>query len=339
MNINFIIVLLYLLIYLKFGILLLFIPFSVIFFFFPANIKFIFAIKNIVASSLSFIIKSFMGINVNVNSLKLFNELTSNSKGKNIIISNHLTELDPTLITLIFNDIDYFYSKINYLSKKLIGFLVPSVGILGIYTGDIYLDRQINLDKNKLSIKVNSNYLMLYPEGTCFTKEKKFKSDEYCKKNKLPIFKYHLYPRVSGLKLILENNTDVHWIYDLTFVYDTISKKKYGPCYEFLSFISKYKFPKKIFIKIKKYRINKNDNINKKIENIYIEKDEFINNFDINNNDFIPIKYDHYKGLIKFIIISIFSLSSIYLFYKYKFYKYLCLSEMIYFYIYFYFYG
>ena len=341
-NINLIIVIFYLTFYLKCGLLFLLIPFSIIYFYLPKYKIIINIIKNIILSSISFVIQITQPINLNVNSQKLFNEMVCNSDHKNIIISNHLAELDPLIMTYIFTNTNVIDSKIIFVSKKTMGYITPSFGIIGMFTNDIFLDRNINIDNKKLLAKKKFSHLLLFPEGTCFTKENKFKSNEFCKKNNLPIFKYHLYPRITGLDLILKSNHDIKYIYDIDIVYNTIGRKKYGLHYDIFYFVlNEFLFPKKIFLNINRYKINKNDkiNINNQIQNIYIKKDEFVKKFNIDNNNFVPIKYNYLKGMISFIGINIPCLLSIYFLYKFNYCKYLYLGSMIGYYVYFYFYG
>ena len=141
--------------------------------------------------------------------------------------------------------------------------------------------------------------------------------------------------------LIINNNfdnSDISYIYDLTIIYNTIDKKNYGSHFNFLSFIYEHKFPTNIYVNIVKYKIYKNDNLIKKIENIYINKDKFIKNFNQYYNDFFTIDYYYYYGLLNFILINFTCLLSFYLLYKFIILRYIYLIELLSFLIYFYFY-
>jgi hypothetical protein len=339
MNINIIIILIYLTIITNLGIQLLFIPFFIIKTYFPKYQYVIFSFKHILWSSISFLLKSFMKVKINVNSKKLLNEMiTENTNSKNIVIMNHITELDPLLITPIINNFS-FYTKSIFVCKKLIGYLLSSFGMIGIFSNEIFLDRNLISDQNKLSQKLDTNFIFLYPEGTCFTKDRKNSSDKYCEKNNLVKFKYHIYPRITGIDLILKNNKDINCVCDLTIIYDSIEKKSYGNHYTIFKFINKYKLPSKIFININKYKINKNQNIKNQIENIYIRKDKFIKNFDIYNNNFYNVNYNYFNGISRFIIFNLFSLLSLYILFKFNFIKFLYLIQMVVFLFYFFIYG
>jgi 1-acyl-sn-glycerol-3-phosphate acyltransferase len=325
---------LYLMIYLTIGGFFLLIPFILSNTIMKMNKKIFYSIKNILLSSLSFLIILLYPIKINVNSIELLEKIDSK---KNIIISNHYTELDFFFASMILNNPKNFYLNTIFLSKKIIGYLIPSCGLVGIFCNDIYLSRNINLDSHKLDKKLDFDKIFFYPEGTCFNNERKINSDIYCKKNNLPIFKFHLYPRTKGFELILNNNHDISYVYDLTFVYDTINKKKYGNHFHFLSFINKFNFPSNVYVNIARYKIIKKYNKAKLLENIFINKDKFIKNFDHKNNNFVPIKYNFYFGLINFIFINFIFSFSIYLLYYFIIFRYLFLFEIIIYLFYFYF--
>jgi hypothetical protein len=329
-----IIILLFLIFYLTICEFIFFIPIILLNSIKTINKKIFYFIKNNALSSVSFLIILMYPLKININSIKLFEKI--NSK-KNIIISNHISELDFFIANLIFSNPNNLYSNTIFLSKKLIGYLIPSIGLIGMFTGDIFLSRNIELDIVKLDKKLDFDKIFFYPEGTCFNNERKIKSDIYCKKNNLPIFKYNLYPRVKGFELILKNNSDISYVYDLTFVYDTINKKIYGNHFHFLSFINNFNFPSNIYVNITRYRIKKKYNKAKMLENIFINKDKFIKNFNCQNNNFIPFKYDYYYGMINFIFTNIIFLISIYLLYKLIIFRYIFLFEIGVYLFYFYF--
>ena len=330
-----IIILLYLIIYLTIGEFIFLIPFILVNFIKKTNKTIFYTIKNNLLSSLSFLIILLYPIKINVNSIKLLEKI--NSSKKNLIISNHISELDFFISNIIFNNPINFNLNTIFLSKKLIGYLIPCFGLLGIFTDDIFLERNIENDIQKLDKKLNFNKIFFYPEGTCFNNERKLKSNIYCKKNNLPIFKYHLYPRIKGFELILNNNSDISYIYDLTFTFDTINKKNYGNHFNFLSFIFRFNFPSNVYINIVRYKINKKYNCTTLLENIFINKDNFIKKFNHKNNNFINYKYNYYFGLANFIVLNIICLLSIYLLYKSIIFRYIFLLQFILYLFFFYF--
>jgi 1-acyl-sn-glycerol-3-phosphate acyltransferase len=345
---NLIIILIYLLFYINFFLSITFIPSIFLYLYNPTeSIKYFILIKNILICSISFITKKILFPNIYVNSNNVINFNNFNNHydivgNKNLIISNHPMELDFLLGCIFYNNTNLFNTNIG-IAKKYIGYQIPTLGFFGLLTGDIFLHRNINFDVNKLSKKINFNSMLIYPEGTCFNKNRKLISDNYCDINNLPKFKYHLYPRITGIDLILSNNPDIKYIYDLTIIYDEIKKNNYNSHYNTANYLlSKFKIPNKIFIQISKYKIKKykNDIKNKSnakmIENIYFIKDKWIDKFDLVCNNFIPIKYNYSKGLMCFLFVNFVSICSIYLMIELNFIKYLYIIQLIIYYVYFY---
>lgn len=335
-NFKFIILAIYLFILYLFNILLIFPLVSVLNLLCP---KTGFMIKNLFTSSLSFVIKYFMKTNVYVNSNVLFNELSDN-KNK-ILISNHITEIDFLFKSFIINNFNNYYNNTFITtSKKIVGYFLLGPSMISVLSKEIYLNRNICKDNEILSSNNLATLLLLYPEGTCFTREKKINSDIYVNKNNLHLFKYHIYPRITGLKTIIYNN-DYNFIYDITIIYDTIPKEKYGDKFTFYKFLYNKIFPHKVFMHIKKYEIDNNklatdDNyIENLLVKIYKNKDKIILSFDIENNKFENIKYNLYAGLFNTILFITLSMSSIYLFYKFTFVKIFYIMQIIAYLLYF----
>ena len=79
-------------------------------------------------------------------------------------------------------------------------------------------------------------------------------------------------------------------------------------------------------------------NYSKLLEKIYFNKDNFIDKFEINNNKFVPIKYNYFNGLISLYIVCNISIISLYIWYTISTVKYIYIIESILYYFYFYFY-
>jgi len=348
MLINLILILIYILFYINFFLFISFIPSICLYLYNPIESKKYFnLIKNIIICSISFISKQFLFPNIYVNSNNIidFNKFNNNptiGESKNLIISNHPMELDFLIGCIFFNNTDLFNKNIC-IAKKLVGYQIPILGFFGILSDDIFLQRNINVDINKLNTEINFNLLLVYPEGTCFNKQRKLISDNYCIINNLPKFKYHLYPRITGIDLILSNNQNIQNILDLTIIYDEIKKNNYKKHYSTTNYLlSKLTIPNKIFIHVSKYNIHKyksqmkNKSNAKMIENIYSIKDKWIDKFDLTCNNFIPIKYNWNKGLICFLFVNLICICSIYLCSKFYFIRYLYIIQLIIYYLYFY---
>lgn len=328
-------IIIYLTIYLKFIIGITFLPIIIIFNFFPKIKSYINILKNIIWSSVSFITHMLVFKNIYVDSNEFMDEIQSNTYKPNIIISNHLLDLDFLIYYIIFSNTSLNSINIG-VAKKFVGYKIPICGFYGMMTGDIFLHRKAELDINKLNQKIYFNNLLIFPEGTCFTNDRKFFSDNYCDKNKLIKFNYHLYPRITGLKTIIQANKDIKYIYDFTIVYDNISPDKYGNHYTIFSYLyNLYLFPNKVFIKINKYKINNDIKVEKQIEKIFYHKDKFIKEFNCHNNKFVPIKYNYTNGFGCFIGTNLLTIISIWLFVRFSFIRYLYWGEFILYYVYF----
>lgn len=333
---KFVILTIYLFFLYLFNVLLVFPIISLINLVFP---KTGFMLKNSFTSSLSFFIKYFMKTNIYVNDNNLFKEL-SNNKNK-ILISNHISELDFLFNSFIVNNFgNYYNNTFIATSKKMIGYFLLGPSILSVLSKDIYLNRNIGKDTEILSSNNNATLLLIYPEGTCFSKNKKLQSDNYVNKNNLYLFKYHVYPRITGLQTIITNN-DYDFIYDITIIYNTIPKEKYGEEYTFYKYLYNYVFPQQVFLHIKKYEIDNrkfvtdDKYVEKLLVKIYKNKDKIISSFDVNNNKFVNIDYNFYSGLINSVLFGLLSILSVYLFYQYAFIKILYLMQIVFYFIYF----
>lgn len=327
LKVSFIIFIIYFyFIYLLSG-LFLFSPILILNKFYKKNFGYFF--KNIFAINISFILKNIFQTQVFVNSNKLLNELTDN-KEQSILIQNHISEIDFFCTSFILNNIkDFFNFKFIALKKKIIGFQLIGIGLFSYFTRDIYLNRNIKKDYNNLINNNNANLLYIFPEGTCFNKLSKEKSDIYCYSNKLITFNYHLYPRITGIETIIKNHNNYKYIYDLTVVYDTISKKELFEKKNLIKFFYKYDFPSRIFINISKYYINNNLNISNKLEHIFLNKDNFIKTFNINQNKFKKINYNYKNSIISFLLSNFIFIISLYFFYKFNFIKFYYIFEII----------
>jgi len=332
---NLIIIVMYFVFYINFFLMFIFIPSIGLYIVYPIkSIQYFVIIKNIVINSIGFITKILLFPNIYVNSNNILTKYNINNK--NLIISNHPSELDFLLSFIFYNNCNLINKNIC-LVKKMIGYQIPIIGFFGLLSGDVFLQRNINNDINKLNKELNFNFMLLFPEGTCFNYNKKLISDNYCDKNNLMKFKFHLYPRTTGFELIINNNKNINYIYDLTIIYDEIIKNNYGDHYNIINYLlNKFKISNKVFIQITKYKINRKKSFNKNIiENIFLTKDNFIKKFDIINNNFIPIKYNYNKGFGCFIIINLICIISIYLYIKYYFIRYLYFFQFLIYYLYF----
>lgn len=335
---NLIVVLIYVIFYINFFLFITFIPSLIIYFINPSkSIGYFVLVKNTLINSIGFVCKILLYPNIYIDGNKIIDSLISNGCSHNpnnigkqkIIISNHSTELDFLLNSVFLSNTNL--NSINTLmAKKIVMYQMPTWGFFGVLGGDIFLHRDIKYDISKLNKKKNFNLLYMYPEGTCFNQQRKLISDNYCDKNNLIKFKYHLYPRITGIELIANSNKNIRYIYDLTLIYDEIMKDKYKSHYNIKNYLlNKAKFPNKIFIRTSKHKIPANSFDRKLIENIYLEKDDFVDKFDLVSNNFIPLKYNYLKGGGCFMFVNLICGISAYLFFKFSLIRYLYLIELI----------
>lgn len=316
---------------------ILFIPLFALYFYNPiVSKKYFIIVKNILINTISFISKTLLFKKVFINSNEIFSKLLNNENEKNIIISSHPSEIDFLISSIFFSSFSSIYSKNICVSKKNIGYYLPSIGFFGLLTGDIFLHRNIKKDILSLDSKIDFNNILIYPEGTCFNFERKKISDIYCKKNNLIKYNYHLYPRMTGLEIVIKNNSSIKYIYDITIVYDKINKNDYGKSFSIVNYlIGKNYFPNKVFINVIVYKVIPHKFNKKFIENLYLSKDNFIEKFDLNCNDFVPIKYNYIENFGYFALVNLFCILSLYLYYKFTFVRYLYFIQCVFFYFYF----
>lgn len=290
-------------------------------------------IKNFCLSSISYLSKIFLYTSFYTNDLELYTEIIKNRNC--LIIQNHLTELDSFVFFNTVNSIcDNLNLKTSIVLREKTKLLVPSYGFLSLFGNDIYLEKNFENDKHILSKNVKSDIMYMFPEGTCFTKTNKKKSDDYVLNNNLFRYKYVLYPRSRGLYNILKSNKHIKYIYDFTVCFDTIKKQDFGKKFIVSNYFKKHFVPRHLFIQIKKYNIINEDLSSEEktkdfLKKVYIFKDKFIKEFNPDINCFIPIKYNYLNGFLSFLFIFVTGILSFSLFLNFKIIRYFYLFELL----------
>lgn len=291
-----------------------------------------FGIKNIYFISIAFMLKYIIGTEVFVNSNNLANSLIKEDR-QVIVIQNHFSEIDYFFISYFLTNFKNFYHlfkfKTIFVAKKLVGNILLGVGMFSLLSKDLYLKRDIKCDYEKICSNNDANLLYIFPEGTCFNFMTKKISDKYTKKNNLTRFKYHLYPRTTGIYNLMKSHPKYSVIYDFTVLYDTINKDNLFKVHKFHHFLYNCEFPSRIFINIRKYKLDIHDGFKNKLEDIFESKDSFIKNFDINKNKFEKINFHYEMGLTCFIISNLITIISIYLYYNYNFIRTLFFFQIL----------
>ena len=203
----------------------------------------------------NFIIKMFLDLN-NIT-------LEINGKIKKfypIVVCNHISELDPFILYLIFNNNNINYRFISDIRIKNI----PIFGMISNSLHTIYINRTnskkalYELNKN---INPNDN-ICIFPEGTLYYKPMIKKSNKICKKIKIKNFKNVLCPKKTGFNCI-RSIINPKYITDITlkFIYPDNYPKDFiknsnDPLT--ITFLMKHP-PTKIICNIKNIKVKKSD--------------------------------------------------------------------------------
>ena len=132
------------------------------------------------------------------NSPIYYNGLYKKTMNIDIIISNHINILDFMINISILRQFDD--RDIYFIIKKELVF-IPATGFILLET-DIILNRKIEDDIQNLVIsikKIKSGIIVLFPEGTRYTKKKHIDAKKYSIDNNLTVYNNMLYPKMKGL--------------------------------------------------------------------------------------------------------------------------------------------
>lgn len=144
-----------------------------------------------------------------------------------LFIMNHRTRLDWMFLwspLMAFETL----SQLKVILKNDLK-LVPGVGWAMQLNNFIFLHRKWEVDKDILTRMLSHvrsvgrpTQLLLFPEGTDFEPRTKARSDNFAKKNNLPIYDYVLHPRTTGFSFCVNhmvNHKQIDAIYDVTIAY------------------------------------------------------------------------------------------------------------------------
>ena len=143
-----------------------------------------------------------------------------------IFLMNHHTELD-WLYSWMLGERMGVLGNCKAFAKSVLKF-VPIIGWSWAMSDMVFLSRG-DWDKDQKTIKekltiladyTSPVWLLLFPEGTRFTKQKHQASIEFAVKAKLPVMEHHLTPRTKGFSFIMEvvDRKKFEAIYDITLV-------------------------------------------------------------------------------------------------------------------------
>ena len=145
-----------------------------------------------------------------------------------LIIMNHHYELD-WLYGWMVGDRSSILGNCRVYIKKAIQY-VPIIGWAWCFSDTLFLARdwskdQSTLDKVLVDLQDYPSpvWILLFPEGTRFTKEKYLASKQFAESRNLPVLKHHLVPRTKGFTYTLSrlNKDKITCVYDVTLGCDT----------------------------------------------------------------------------------------------------------------------
>ncbi|KAF2884202.1 hypothetical protein ILUMI_21984 [Ignelater luminosus] len=118
-------------------------------------------------------------------------------------VMNHTYEIDWLLGWMIADRIHLLGNCKAYMKKSLQ--YMPVLGWAWKFSEFIILERSFEKDKEVINTQIKKlgdhpdpMWLLMFPEGTRFTKEKHKASEEFARERDLPELKYHLQPRTRG---------------------------------------------------------------------------------------------------------------------------------------------
>lgn len=124
-------------------------------------------------------------------------------KEHGFLLMNHTYEVDWLLGWILMERLTLMGNARAYC-KKVVQYM-PVLGWAWKFSEFVFVERNYEKDKKSIPLQVaeladypDPFWLLLYPEGTRFTKEKHKASLEFAKQNNLPELKHHLVPRTKG---------------------------------------------------------------------------------------------------------------------------------------------
>ena len=171
---------------------------------------------------------------------------------QSIVICNHVSELDPILLTLLFNK---YNVKYRFISDERIKHW-PIINTIANHYDTIYITRDgRGVEQIKQSVKQTDN-ICIFPEGTLYYKDMIEKSNRICDKHGVERFTNVLSPKLSGfncLRTILKPN----FVTDITLQYVFNDVKQFNEPLTIANLIANP--PSKIIITVQKRRIKGNN--------------------------------------------------------------------------------
>ncbi|EPR79440.1 Acyltransferase [Spraguea lophii 42_110] len=152
-----------------------------------------------------------------------------------ILLSNHVAAIDFLVLHEIAKK-KKMLKNLKYVLKTSLIF-IPFIGTGIYFLKFCFISRSIKKDKEKLKnwcrfIQQNKipTWLVVYPEGTRFTKEKQKASETFCREKNIEPFTNVLYPRIKGFEILQPNSKKyLTKIVDVTLQYFNTDETKEIP--------------------------------------------------------------------------------------------------------------
>lgn len=148
-----------------------------------------------------------------------------------VLVMNHRTRVDWNFLWAAMYQAylpNVAMHRLKFILKDPIRH-IPGPGWIMQMNGFIYITRRWQEDLGRLSRTLDylvalgrRTQLLIFPEGTDFTKTSKQKSDKYALQHQLPLYSFTLHPKTTGFSFLvrhLQQATYLDAVYDLTIAY------------------------------------------------------------------------------------------------------------------------
>lgn len=149
------------------------------------------------------------------------NEIKQSENKIDIVMCNHVSTIDLSIILTVFNH----FGINNYTIVGSSDYIyIPGFGFHFMIDNHIKLDRNWKEDKQTIGRqldKINNGVIFIFPEGSRFDQIKRDDGQKHSKKNNLPIYNNLLVPKSKGLWAIfnlLKKKNKMGKIYDMTII-------------------------------------------------------------------------------------------------------------------------
>lgn len=199
-----------------------------------------------------------------------------------VILMNHHYELD-WLYGWMVGDRAGILGNCRVYVKKVLQY-VPTIGWAWCFSDTLFLARdwskdQVVLDDRLAALQDYPDpvWILLFPEGTRYTKEKYLASKKFAESRNLPVLKHHLVPRTKGFSYTISHldPAKIRWVYDVTLGCDmdtppTLTNVLMGRSTSAHMYIKRYKLAD----------IPKDEEGSAQwLSDLYVEKDELLDSF------------------------------------------------------------